>query len=300
MRIRFVYPQQNEIAVVNLPNFEYLPLFYLFPKELLESECPSLVDMPRGVHGILTQEKWYMLLKSDHFLETVIDLTAYYIWPAFGITTYMECYSGNDPLWQLAHATPIWEKAFEHMSGITPQSHANTPKREQLWLDPDEFQRIMVQIGLHGIEENNLAPCIETIRDMRCAEDYDKRNSNAKRDFYRRWYHTRSKISSVSLDCIIETGGSDSLDNVNFVSNLEAQNEDGICSKLDAEEFSRSLNSLDHEILDLRVQGYTYQEISDKLKYKTHSAILKRINRIAGQYLDFTDEKEGLRDFLIG
>jgi hypothetical protein len=48
MRIRFVYPQQNEIAVVNLPNFEYLPLFYLFPKELLESECPSLVDMPRG------------------------------------------------------------------------------------------------------------------------------------------------------------------------------------------------------------------------------------------------------------
>ena len=112
--MRILFSQQNEIKVVNLPNFEYLPLFYLFPKELLESKCPELVDMPRSVHGIFTQEKWFRQLASDFFLQAVCDLTAFFVWPAFGITTYMECFSGHDPIWQLAHATPIWERAFEH------------------------------------------------------------------------------------------------------------------------------------------------------------------------------------------
>ena len=85
-----------------------------------------------------------------------------------------------------------------------------------------------------------------------------------------------------------------------YASDPAAQYEDAVCSKLDIEKFYQSLKPLDREILELRIQGYTYQEIAEKIKYKTHSAVLKRINRIAEQYLDFTDEQEGLRDFLIG
>jgi hypothetical protein len=186
------------------------------------------------------------------------------------------------------------------MSGISPQNLVNTPKQGQPWIDLDEFQSIMVQIGIRGIMENNLFPCIEAVREMRCVEDYDKRNSNAKKDFYRRWYHNRSKIRSVSLDSLIEAGGIDSLDNVNCVSDLAAQYEDAVCAKLDAEKFFRSLKPLDQEILEFRTMGYTYQEIAMKTDYKTHSAVLKRIKRIAEQYLDYSDEQEGRRDFLIG
>ena len=50
----------------------------------------------------------------------------------------------------------------------------------------------------------------------------------------------------------------------------------------------------------MRVEGATYQEIADEFDYKTHSAVLKRINRIAGQYLDYKDEQEELREFLNG
>jgi hypothetical protein len=306
MRIRFLYPQQDVIQTVDIPNFEYLPLFYLFPKELLKSECPALVDMPRSVHGIFTQEKWFRQLASDFFMQAVIDLTAFFVWPAFGISTYMECFSGYDPLWQLAHAIPIWRNAYTHMSGITPKSLADTPEREQPWIGLDEFQNVMLQIGLHGITENNLLPCIEAVREMRCAEDYDNRNSNAKIDFYRGWYHTRSKTTSVSLDNLIEMDSNDSRDDSisaqlgNYVSDPTAQYEDVVCSKLDIEKFYQSIKPLDREILELRIQGYTYQEIADKIKYKTHSAVLKRINRIAERYFDFTDEQEGLREYLIG
>jgi hypothetical protein len=36
-------------------------------------------------------------------------------------------------------------------------------------------------------------------------------------------------------------------------------------------------------------------EIAEKAGYKTHSAVLKRINRIAEQYLDYIDENENLK-----
>jgi hypothetical protein len=304
MKIRIVYPQQNKAAIVELTNFEFLPLFYLFPEELLQKQCPSLVDMPRSVHGIFIQMEWIEKLTSDYFLQAVCDLTAYFVWPAFGISTYMECFSGYDPLWRLAHALPIWQKAFEHMSGITPQSLANMPKKEQEWIRQDEFQNVMLQIGLHGIIENNLLPCIHVVRDMRCAEDYDVRNSNAKIDFYRRWYHTRSNITSISLDYLIEANRSDQDDSLiplsDYVSDSTAQYEDAICSKLDVEKFYQGLNPVDREILELRVKGCTYQDIAEKTGFKTHSAILKRISRITERYLDFTDEQEGLREFLSG
>jgi len=283
MKIRISYPNDNKMAIIDLPNFEYLPLFYLFPHELLETECPDLMNMPRSVHGIFKQKEWYNKLSCDYFLQSICDLTAYYVWPAFGISTYMECFSGHDPIWLLAHALPIWQKAFEHMSGITPQGFANVPKKEQGWIDLDEFQNVMLQIGLYGITENNLLPCIKAAREMRCFEDYDSRNSNAKIDFYRRWYHTRSKIVSVSTDRITENDSwEDSI----------TQHEDAVCSKIDAEKFYQSLKPLDHKLLQLRTDGYTYQEIAEKTGYNTHSAVLKRINKIAAEYLEYTDTEE--------
>jgi len=300
MRIQIYNPQQNKINIVELPNFEYLPLFYLFPKALLEAECPSLADMPRSVHGIFTQEEWCTELASDYFLQAVIDLTANFVWPAFGISTYMECFSGYDPIWRLAHALPLWQKAFEHMSGITPQSLADDRKKEQEWVKPDEFYNLMPKIGIYGILENNLIPCIQVIREMRCFEDYDNRKSNAKIDFYRKWYHTRTKTSSVSLDSIIESSGNDLLDNqlFKYVSDPSADFEESVCAKIDADNFYNTLNPRDHKILEMRADGATYQEIADKLGYSTHSAVLKRIRRIATLYLDYTDEQDGIRDNL--
>ena len=298
MKIQFLHPEQNKITVVNLNNFEYLPLFYLFPKELLEDKCPSLVDMPRNVHGIFKQEQWYTFLNSDFFFQAVCDLTAFYVWPSFGISTYMEYFSGHDPMWRLSHATHIWEEAFEHLSGVTPQSLAKSAKKEQRWLDTEEFESIMLRIGIYGINKNNLVPCIQTVKEMRCIEDYDNRYSNAKIDFYRKWYHTRTRFKTISLDRLIDRHINNSAgDNVNaelgyFITNKGADFEEVSCSIIDAQRFYGTLNYRDREILEMRVKGDTYQEIADELGYSTHSAVLKRINRITEQYLEYMDKQE--------
>ena len=306
MRIQIHNPNENTVAFVEFPNFEFLPLFYLFPIELLRKECPSLADMPRSVHGIFTQTEWINKISGDYFLIAVCDLTAYYVWPAFGISTYMECFSGHDPIWQLAHATGIWRQALEQMSGITPLGLVNTPKKEWEPAELGEFQELMVQIGLHGIREHNLKPIIQVVREMRCIEDYDARGSNAKTDFYRKWYHTRARFKTVSLDQLIEAqesgSRSDAVDAAlgDFVADPSAEYEEAVCFSIDALQFYDTLKPRDREILEMRVGGQTYQEIADALSFKTHSAVLKRIGRIAEQYLNYADEQEGLREFLNG
>lgn len=48
-----------------------------------------------------------------------------------------------------------------------------------------------------------------------------------------------------------------------------------------------NLTDTDQEILLLRMQGHTEQEIADKVGYKTASAVHKRIAHIANAYEDF-------------
>ena len=48
-----------------------------------------------------------------------------------------------------------------------------------------------------------------------------------------------------------------------------------------------NITEKDREILKLRMEGYTEQEIADKVGYKTASAVHKRITKIAEAYEDY-------------
>lgn len=107
-------------------------------------------------------------------------------------------------------------------------------------------------------------PIIQTVRKMRCIEDYDARNSHAKIDFYRKWYHTRARFKTVSLDQLIEKQGvgsrSDAVDAVlsDFVGDPIADFEDAVCAKIYADKFYGKLKPRDRDILVMRVEGATY------------------------------------------
>ena len=45
--------------------------------------------------------------------------------------------------------------------------------------------------------------------------------------------------------------------------------------------------------MELRVEGYTYQEIADKVGYKTHSAVKKRIDKIGSKFQEHTNTDIG-------
>ena len=44
----------------------------------------------------------------------------------------------------------------------------------------------------------------------------------------------------------------------------------------------------DKQILQMRAEGYTNQEIADRLGYKTHSAVVKRIKKLGKMYQEYS------------
>ena len=42
------------------------------------------------------------------------------------------------------------------------------------------------------IDEGNLQPVLDVVREMPCEEDFEPRNSNVRIDFLRKWYHITS------------------------------------------------------------------------------------------------------------
>ena len=54
------------------------------------------------------------------------------------------------------------------------------------------------------------------------------------------------------------------------------------------EKFLSKLDEKDKQILQMRQDGYTYKEIAERVGFKTHSAVGKRINKIGRMYENYS------------
>ena len=57
------------------------------------------------------------------------------------------------------------------------------------------------------------------------------------------------------------------------------------------EEFKASLSEQDMQILKLKSLGFTFEEIAPKVGFKTHSAVVKRFQKITDQYEEFVSKQ---------
>ena len=122
---------------------------------------------------------------------------------------------------------------------------------------------------------------------MPCDEDFEKWDTNVRKDFLRKWYHTRSKrVQTVSLEECME-------DEDSKIHALPAPDGD-FTEQVEGEDvykrFKATLSEKDMAILELRVDGYGYQEIADRLGYKTHSAVVKRMEAIKKRFIQYENE----------
>ena len=63
-----------------------------------------------------------------------------------------------------------------------------------------------LSLWVKGIErERGWGPMLDVVREMPCAEDFEPWDTNVRKDFLRKWYHTRSKkVKTVSLEECME------------------------------------------------------------------------------------------------
>lgn len=155
------------------------------------------------------------------------------------------------------------------------------PDEEMPWFTYRQFGNLVGNMTDAVVEEENWQPMIDAIWENRTVEDYEPKNSTVRQDFMRRWNHDRSG-KAFSLDELIEEGGE-----IMNVADPRAEFERKVLSQGQIDAFAQRLSERDREILRLRMEQRTEQEIADTVGFKTASAVHKRIARIAEVYDDF-------------
>lgn len=284
-------------SITPFRNSRYIPFYYLVPKSVLKRCGAELCSIPRNPRFLFANRAMCDLIESDLFKLFVIDVTAYLVWPYMGFREYMEIYSGYDPIWKIAHNPNIWINTMTE-EGILPTAedfYRNT--FETLgYVKEEELHIILKYIVPKAMEKYNLSSAVETVKNFRCFEDFDFRNSRQKTDFYRKWYHTRTNHPIISLEEYKDNYAQRHNGIEWDKADTSQEFEDYVDSQMLVDKFKSTLSEKDMQILTMRMDGYTLEEIAKTLGYKNHSGILKRIRKIGLAYQKFTGVDYGFQD----
>ena len=62
-------------------NSEYIPFFYMFPKEVVGCFGKSFLDIPREPYSLFTRKDVKAKIESDLFIEFISNATEFMVWP---------------------------------------------------------------------------------------------------------------------------------------------------------------------------------------------------------------------------
>lgn len=269
-------------------NLHYLPLAYLLPEDVME-KCPTLCVLPRRAREVMYNENMRAVVESDQFLNEITDAVASLVFPYFGFRGWKEHYTGHCPVWQLCYALPIWARVLNSEIGWDLQALFLIPSTTTIpFFNSDYIKDLMSRMVKRAITAENWQPILDIVREMPCDEDFMNWDTNVRKDFLRKWYHTRSKnVQTVSLEACME----DEEHGIYEIEDKSANFEDKAIAEDFCQRFKARLSEKDLRILELRVEGFTYEEIADKLGYKNHSGVIKRIQSITKEFIKYEEQQ---------
>lgn len=271
-------------------NAEFIPAYYFIPKFMLTQCGSELRNIPRNPRKLLCDWNAIAMVESDLFQLLIIDAYAFMVWPFMGLGAKREIYSGYEPSWILAHSPAYW------IQEMTDEKILPTPKEllNNCGLDFDfgyvseaEIEHHFSWLVPQAMAHHNMKAVIEVAKEFRCFEDFDHRRSRQKTDFFREWYHTRTKHPQISLESFQEDyenahdGMEWDIPDESLDLELEA------VDQVQVDAFLKTLTEKDKQILKMRMDGFTLEEIADKLGYANHSGVLKRIRKVGQAYEKF-------------
>lgn len=277
-------------------NAEYISAFYFIPKSILDKCGEEINSIPRNPRKLLQDRRAIGIVESDLFKLVIIDAYAFMVWPFMGLGAKREIYSGYEPSWRYAHAASIWIKGMED-ERVIPKSQeilkSSNADEDLGYISEEEISETFTWLVPKIMAKHNMTEIIAVAAEYRCFEDFDYRKSRQKIDFYRKWYHTRAKISVESLDEIKEKYA-ENTDGMEWDIPDDSINvESTVLEPIAVSKFLDTLSETDRKILTMRMDDVTLEKIAEELGFKTHSAIHKRIRKIGLAYEKFSGEDLG-------
>ena len=266
-------------------NLNYLPFVYFLPEDMFY-KLPTLYKIPRELGGIIHDENMIKLIKSDQFLDDITDAIAMLILPHLGFGGKLNQFTGYSLVYFVACQTQLWVKLLEEVTGWgLNQLFKLKPTTTIHFFETDYIKNVMAQVAERGKNIEAIKNLLAVQREFPCDEDFEQVLSNVRIDFYRKWYHTRSKVGIMaSLEEFLESDDGDYYSKVA----VDPRNMAEVVASEDyCQRFKSMLSERDLKILELREDGYIFEEIAEKLGYKTHSAVVKRMQAIKEVFLEY-------------
>ena len=100
---------------------------------------------------------------------------------------------------------------------------------------------------------------------------------------------TDRKMFVGGINCSAQNAYADAYGGQEYEEPDPSQNvEETVVAQALVDQFKATLSEKDMQILELRMSGDTLEEIAEKLGYKNHSGVLKRIRKIGQAYEAYT------------
>lgn len=269
-------------------NLALVPAFYFLPKYDLDLFDPWVFQIPRNPHRIINNPKALELIESDRFVAMLQYIYRHMAWQFLNVG--MNIYTAsetNNPVYVLCSNLNLWlEGLYDHKIIPTMQELLCNEEadRDFGYVSLIEFTKTMEFITQFVMMKHGYFGIVDVMKQYRCLEDYNDKDSVSKANFIDQWYHRRTKYPMVYINDIQGTYNEETEEYTDELAdpNVMVQNE--VEDNILIERFMDRLNDKDKKILQLRLDNYTYEEIAAKLGYKTHSAVTKRIKRIGAAY----------------
>ena len=113
--------------------------------------------------------------------------------PHFGFGGWKEHYTGYFPAWRLSYSLPLWAKGVERFMGGGLQAMFRLPPNFEIpFFDPEYVHALFETVVGQAIEKQGWRPILKVVREIPCDEDFEPWDTNARKDFLRKWYITHA------------------------------------------------------------------------------------------------------------
>ena len=102
---------------------------------------------------------------------------------------------------------------------------------------------------------------------------------------------TYQEQCAISIEELMETGTTIDGELLYELADPRGDFEANLLTSIQMEQFKAKLPEADKQILQMRYDGYSLQEIADAVGFKTAGAVSKHIAKIAGSYEDFVSDQ---------
>ena len=171
--------------------------------------------------------------------------------------------------------------------------YAKSVSKEIDYLTDDEIHTVVEKIAgvidetlIETVMQGQQVPAIFGIsKKIPQHEDFTEQLNQDKINFYNKWTHCKTKLGAPLFFSELSEDESTNIEGVkNFFANNPAEEQRYIFLR---DEFAKTLGSTDKEIYYLSEKGLTQKEIADRLGYKTHSAVSKRMKIMNKGFKEF-------------